>query len=96
MTGFEAPSKASSITESSITTGRLTNAATEASYKEGAISILLLDGGAPAELVIDRGIGVARRPLNLYEVDDEGSDCVTTERATAARTAEGQVSTQQA
>jgi restriction system protein len=57
-----------------ITTSRFTRDATEASFKKGAISILLLDGDAVAELMIDRGIGVARRPLYLYEVDDEFFD----------------------
>lgn len=57
-----------------ITTSRFTRDATEASFKKGAISILLLDGDAVAELMIDRGIGVARRPLYLYEVDDDFFD----------------------
>ena len=59
-----------------ITTSRFTKDATEASFKKGAISILLLDGDAVAELMIDRGIGVTKRPLYLYEVDDEFSDFV--------------------
>ena len=59
-----------------ITTSRFTKDATEASFKKGAISILLLDGDAVAELMIDRGIGDTKRPLYLYEVDDEFSDFV--------------------
>lgn len=57
-----------------ITTSRFTKDATDASYKKGAITILLLDGDAMAELMIERGIGVARRPLYLYEVEGEFFD----------------------
>ena len=57
-----------------ITTSRFTKEATEASYKKGAITILLLDGGAIAELMIDRGIGVVKQPLYLYEIDAEFFD----------------------
>lgn len=41
-----------------ITTSRFTKEATQASYRKGAITILLLDGAALAELMIERGIGV--------------------------------------
>lgn len=51
-----------------ITTSRFTREATEASYKKGAITILLLDGEAVAELMIERGIGVIRQPVYLYEI----------------------------
>jgi restriction system protein len=54
-----------------ITTSRFTKDATEASYKKGAITILLLDGEAIAELMIERGIGVVRQPVYLYEIADE-------------------------
>jgi restriction system protein len=57
-----------------ITTSRFTKDATEASYKKGAITILLLDGDAVAELMLERGIGVVKRPLHLYEVDDDFFD----------------------
>lgn len=57
-----------------ITTSRFTKEATEASYKKGAITILLLDGGAIAELMIERGIGVVKQPLYLYEIDAEFFD----------------------
>lgn len=56
-----------------ITTSRFTKEATEASYKKGAITILLLDGGAIAEMM-DRGIGVVKQPLYLYEIDAEFFD----------------------
>jgi restriction system protein len=57
-----------------ITTSRFTKDATEASYRKGAISILLLDGDAVVELMLERGLGVAKQPLYLYEVDDEFFD----------------------
>ena len=57
-----------------ITTSRFTRDATEASYKKGAISILLLDGDAVVEQMIDRGIGVTKQPLYLYEVAEDFFD----------------------
>jgi restriction system protein len=57
-----------------ITTSRFTKETTEASYKKGAITILLLDGGAITELMIERGIGVVRQPLYLYEIDADFFD----------------------
>ena len=57
-----------------ITTSRFTKDATEASYKKGAISILLLDGDAVVEVMLERGLGVTKQPLYLYEVDDEFFD----------------------
>ena len=54
-----------------LTTSRFTKDATEASYKKGAITILLLDGQAIAELIIERGIGVVRQPVYLYEIADD-------------------------
>lgn len=57
-----------------ITTSRFTRDATEASYKKGAITILLLDGEAIAELMIERGIGVVRQPVYLYEVSADFFD----------------------
>jgi restriction system protein len=54
-----------------MTTSRFTKAAKEASYKKGAITILLLDGEAIAEILIERNLGVVRQPLFLYDVDPE-------------------------
>lgn len=54
-----------------ITTSRFTKEAENASYKKGAITILLLDGEAVTELMLDRGIGVLRQPVYLYEVVSE-------------------------
>jgi restriction system protein len=51
-----------------LTTSRFTKDAADASYKKGAITILLLDGAAIAELMLDRGIGVVKQPVYLYEV----------------------------
>lgn len=54
-----------------LTTSRFTKAAANASYKKGAITVLLLDGEAIADNLIERGIGVKRQPLYLYEVDPD-------------------------
>jgi restriction system protein len=54
-----------------LTTSRFSRDATEAAYKKGAISIMLLDGEAITELMIDRGIGVVKQPLVLFEVAPE-------------------------
>ena len=51
-----------------ITTSRFSKEAESASYKKGAISVLLLDGQAIAELMLERGIGVRREPVYLYEI----------------------------
>ena len=58
---------------------RFTKEAREASYKKGAITILLLDGEAIAELMIERGIGVVRQPVYLYEIASEFFDFDKTE-----------------
>lgn len=52
-----------------MTTSRFSREAQAASYKKGAITILLLDGEAVADLMIDKGIGVTRHPVYLYEID---------------------------
>ena len=57
-----------------LTTSRFTKDAVDASLKRGAITILLLDGPAIAELLVERGIGVRRIPLYLFDVDDEFFD----------------------
>ncbi len=54
-----------------MTTSRFTKDAKQASYKKGAITILLLDGNAIAELLIERNLGVVRQPLYLYDVDPD-------------------------
>jgi restriction system protein len=57
-----------------MTTSRFTRGAKEASYKKGAITVLLLDGVAIAELLIERNLGVSRQPLYLYDVDADFFD----------------------
>jgi restriction system protein len=54
-----------------LTTGRFTSDAEAASIKKGAISLLLLDGDAIAESMIRNGIGVVRRPVQLFDLDPE-------------------------
>ncbi len=54
-----------------LTTGRFTADAEAASIKKGAISLLLLDGEAIAESIIRTGIGVVRRPVQLFDLDPE-------------------------
>ena len=54
-----------------LTTGRYTADAEAASIKKGAISLLLLDGDAIAESMIRNGIGVVRRPVQLFDLDPE-------------------------
>lgn len=52
-----------------LTTSRFSRDAVEASVKKGAITILLLDGPAIADLLLERGLGVRRSPLFLYDID---------------------------
>jgi restriction system protein len=54
-----------------LTTARFTADAEAASIKKGAISLLLLDGDAIAESMIRNGIGVIRRPVQLFDLDPE-------------------------
>jgi restriction system protein len=57
-----------------LTTSRFSRDAKDASYRKGAITILLLDGQAIAELLVERGLGVRKSPLYLYDVDEEFFD----------------------
>ena len=41
--------------------------------------MLLLDGVAIAELLLERGLGVRKSPLYLYDIDDEFFDLSETE-----------------
>jgi restriction system protein len=54
-----------------LTTSRFSNDAKDDAYRQGAISIMLLDGEAITDLMIDQGIGVVKQPLVLYEVAPE-------------------------
>lgn len=57
-----------------LTTSKFSREAKLASYKKGAITVLLLDGPAVAELLVERGIGVRKIPVHLYDIDDEFFD----------------------
>lgn len=57
-----------------LTTSRFSKDAMEASYKKGAITILLLDGAAIAELLVERGLGVRKLPVYLFDIDEEFFD----------------------
>lgn len=57
-----------------LTTSRFSKDAMEASYKKGAITILLLDGQAIADLLVERGLGVRKLPLYLFDIDEEFFD----------------------
>ena len=52
-----------------LTTSRFARQAVEVSYRKGAITILLLDGDAIVELMVNHGIGVTRQPVYLHDVD---------------------------
>lgn len=57
-----------------LTTSRFSRDATDASYKKGAITVLLLDAQAIADLLVERGLGVRRLPLYLLDIDEEFFD----------------------
>ncbi|MDP9190246.1 MAG: restriction endonuclease [Acidobacteriota bacterium] len=57
-----------------LTTSRFSKDAKAASYKKGAITILLLDGAAITELLVERGLGVRKLPLFIYDLDEEFFD----------------------
>ncbi len=49
------------------TTSDFVSGAKEASVKKGAATIVLLNGDAIVQLMIEKGIGVRRRPVEIYE-----------------------------
>lgn len=57
-----------------LTTSRFSKDAMDASYKKGAITILLLDGPAIADLLVERGLGVRKLPLYLFDIDEDFFD----------------------
>ena len=57
-----------------LTTSRFSKDAMLASNRKGAITIMLLDGPAIVEILLERGLGVRRSPLYVYEVDDDFFD----------------------
>lgn len=53
------------------TTSDFTTGATEASLKKGAVPIILLNGQVIVDLMIQKGLGVERKPIYLYEIDEK-------------------------
>jgi restriction system protein len=54
-----------------LTTSHFSKEAKQASYRHGAITVLLLDGPAIADLLVERGLGVRKLPLFIYDLDEE-------------------------
>jgi restriction system protein len=57
-----------------LTTSRFARGASDASLKKGAITILLLDGLAIVDLLVQQGVGVRKQPVYLYDLDEEFFD----------------------
>jgi len=53
------------------TTSDFTAGATEASLKKGAVPIILLNGQVIVDLMTQKGLGVERKPIYLYEIDEK-------------------------
>jgi restriction system protein len=49
------------------TTSDFVSGAQEASVKKGAATIVLLNGDAIVQLMIEKGLGIRRRPIEIYE-----------------------------
>ncbi len=52
-----------------ITLGKISNRATEAALSQGVAPITLIDGDKLLDLLIEHGIGIKKRPVELWEVD---------------------------
>lgn len=52
------------------TTSDFSTGATEASFKKGAAPIILLNGRAIVDLMVQKGLGVEIKPISLYEIDE--------------------------
>jgi restriction system protein len=52
-----------------LTTSRFSREAQDAAFRKGAVSVLLLDGEAIVTQMIERGIGVRREPVVLYDLE---------------------------
>lgn len=50
-----------------LTTSDFSSPALEASLKKGAVPIVLVNGDAIAQLMIDKQVGVSRRPIEIFE-----------------------------
>lgn len=51
-----------------LTTSKFSSGAREVSFKPGAVPIVLLDGPSIVTLMIEKGVGVQRRPLYVYSL----------------------------
>jgi restriction system protein len=49
------------------TTSTFSNDARQASIRDGAVPIFLFDGHEIIQIMIDKGLGVGRRPIEIYE-----------------------------
>ena len=52
-------------------TSDFTGGATEASLKKGAVPIILLNGQAIVNLIIEKELGIERKPIYLYKIDEK-------------------------
>ena len=57
-----------------LTTSRFSEGAMAASTRKGAITIMLLDGNAIVDLMLERGLGVRKAPLYVNDEDEEFFD----------------------
>jgi restriction system protein len=49
------------------TTSTFSGEARHASIRDGAVPIFLFDGHEIAQIMIDKGLGIGRRPIEIYE-----------------------------
>jgi len=54
-----------------LTTSSFSQEALDASIRPGAVPIIMVDGEKMLELMIQNGIGVLRRPLQLLDIDED-------------------------
>ena len=52
-----------------ITTSRFASGAQEAAFEDGAAPITLIDGDKLVDLLIEHGIGVSKRSMELLDLD---------------------------
>jgi restriction system protein len=52
-----------------LTSSRFSKEAQQASVKKGAITILLLDGAAITDLMVEKDLGVVKTPVYTMELD---------------------------
>ncbi|TNY93923.1 restriction endonuclease, partial [Vibrio parahaemolyticus] len=51
------------------TTSSFTKEAQEVSFKPGCVPIVLIDGEQLAETIIEKGIGIQRQQVEIYDFD---------------------------